>query len=148
MDLDETDKRILHELLKNSRHSYRQIADDIGISTGTVLKRVQNMESQKIIQGYSANLDHKKLGYEITAIIEVTASNGKLEEVEKKIARLPNIYGVYDTTGSPDAIILGSFKDTDELGKFTKSLLGMPFVSRTNTHVVLNKIKEDSRAIV
>lgn len=145
MKLDDLDKRILYELLNNSNRSYRQLAVDLKIAPGTVLKRIKDMESQGIIEDYSIVIDHKKLNPKITAIIEITTSGGKLEEMEKKISRLSNIYCVYNTTGSPDAVIIGAFKDTDDLGKFTKNLLGMPFVSRTNTLVVLKKVKEDFR---
>lgn len=145
MALDDLDRRILKELLNNSNRSYRQLAVDLNIAPGTVLNRIKEMEKQGIIEGYSVIIDHKKLASKITAIIELTTSGGKLEEMERKISRLANIYGVYNTTGSPDAVIIGTFKDTDDLGRFTKELLGMPFVSRTNTLVVLKKVKEDFR---
>ena len=145
MVLDDLDIRVLKELLNNSNRSYRQLAVDLSIAPGTVLKRIKDMEKQGIIQGYTIVIDHKKLSSKITALIEITTSGGKLEEMERKISRLSNIYGVYNTTGSPDAVIIGTFKDTDDLGKFTKNLLGMPFVSRTNTLVVLKKVKEDFR---
>ena len=144
---DELDERILGELLKNARRSYNQLADQLGISTGTVLKRIKDMESEGIIQKYSAILDNKKRGYEITAIVEVTARKGRLTEMENSIAMLPSICAVYDTTGSADAILIGKFKHSDELSGFIKQVLGMPSVERTNTHLVLNTIKEDFRLL-
>lgn len=147
MDIDDLDRRILEELLKNSKRSYRQLADMLDIAPGTVLKRMKDMESKGIIKGYSVVVDHGKLGSQITALIEITSSGGKLEEMGKKLSKLENIYGVYETTGSPDAIIIGKFRDTDELGKFARYLLGLPSVSRTNTHVVLNTAKEDFRIL-
>lgn len=148
MEVDDLDRSILAELLKNSKRSYRQLADNLGIAPGTVLKRIKEMESKGIIMGYSILVDHNKLGSQIVALIEIMSSGGKLEEMGKKISKLPNIYGVYETTGSPDAIIIGKFKDTDELGKFARFLLGLPSVSRTNTHVVLNTVKEDFRTLI
>jgi DNA-binding Lrp family transcriptional regulator len=148
MAVDDLDKRILEELLKNSKRSYRQLADDLEIAPGTVLKRIKEMESKGIIKGYSIIVDQGKLGSQIIALIEIISSGGKLEEMGKKIAKFPNIYGVYETTGSPDAIIIGKFGDTDELGKFARYLLGLPSVSRTNTHVVLNTVKEDFRVLI
>ncbi len=147
MEIDDLDRRILEELLKNSKRSYRQLADDLDIAPGTVLKRIKDMESNGIIKGYSVVVDHSKLGSQIIALIEIISSGGKLEEMGKKLEKLENIYGVYETTGSPDAIIIGKFKDTDELGKFARYLLGLPSVSRTNTHVVLNTVKEDFRLL-
>ncbi|MGB9003862.1 MAG: Lrp/AsnC family transcriptional regulator [Nitrosotalea sp.] len=148
MAVDDLDKRILEELLKNSKRSYRQLADELEIAPGTVLKRIKDMESKGIIKGYSIIVDQSKLGSQIIALIEIISSGGKLEEMGKKLSKLPNLYGIYETTGSPDAIIIGKFHDTDELGKFARHLLGLPSVSRTNTHVVLNTVKEDFRMLL
>ena len=147
MENDDLNERILDELLKNSRRSYNQLADQLGISTGTVLKRIKDMESKGIIQRYSAILDNKKRGYEITAIVEVSAAKGRLTEMENSIAKIPSICAVYDTTGTADAILIGKFKHTDELSGFIKELLSLPSVERTSTHLVLNTIKEDFRLL-
>jgi len=103
------------------------------------------METEGIIRGYAALLDHEKLGYELTVVTEITVSKGRLLEVENEIARLPNVCCVYDVTGLIDAAIIAKFHNREELGKFTKRLLAIPFVERTNTHVVLTSIKEDFR---
>jgi len=147
MHLDETDVKILKALTLDARLSSRQIAKQCGVSIGTVLSRIKRMENEGIIRGYSALLDHEKLGYELTVISEITVSKGRLLEVENEIARLPNVCCVYDVTGLIDAVIIAKFKNREELGKFTKRLLAIPFVERTNTHVVLTSIKEDFRLI-
>ena len=145
MHLDETDVEILKALTLDARLSSRQIAKQCGVSIGTVLSRIKRMENEGIIRGYSALLDHEKLGYELTVVSEITVSKGRLLEVENEIARLPNVCCVYDVTGLIDAIIVAKFKNREELGKFTKRLLAIPYVERTNTHVVLTSIKEDFR---
>jgi DNA-binding Lrp family transcriptional regulator len=145
MHLDETDVEILKALTLDARLSSRQIAKQCGVSIGTVLSRIKRMENEGIIRGYSALLDHEKLGYELTVVSEITVSKGRLLEVENEIARLPNVCCVYDVTGLIDAVIIAKFKNREELGKFTKRLLAIPYVERTNTHVVLTSIKEDFR---
>ena len=145
--MDETDVKILKALTLDARLSSRQIAKQCGVSIGTVLSRIKRMENEGIIRGYSALLDHEKLGYELTVVSEITVSKGRLLEVENEIARLPNVCCVYDVTGLIDAVIIAKFKNREELGKFTKRLLAIPFVERTNTHVVLTSIKEDFRII-
>jgi len=147
MHLDETDVEILKALTLDARLSSRQIAKQCGVSIGTVLSRIKRMENEGIIRGYSALLDHEKLGYELTVVSEITVSKGRLLEVENEIARLPNVCCVYDVTGLIDAMIVAKFHNREELGKFTKRLLAIPFVERTNTHVVLTSIKEDFRII-
>lgn len=147
MELDEFDKRLLAELLRDARRSYRQLADTLHVSTGTVLKHIKDMERNGMIKGYSAILEHRMLGYTITIVMEVTMSKGKLLEMEREIAKVPNVCAVYDTTGTTDAMIVAKFKSIDELSNFTKHVLSLPYVERTNTHVVLNTIKEDFRLL-
>jgi len=147
MSLDDTDVRILRALTSEARLSSRQIAKRCGVSIGTVLSRMKKMEKKGIIIGYSALLDHEKIGYELTVVSEITVSKGRLLEMENEIARLPNVCCVYDVTGLVDALIVAKFKNREELSKFTKRLLALPYVERTNTHVVLTTIKEDFRII-
>lgn len=145
MRLDETDAKILKALTLDARLSSRQIAKRCGVSIGTVLSRIKKMKNEGIIKGYSALLDHEKLGYELTVVSEITVSKGRLLEMENEIARLQNVCCVYDVTGLIDAVIIAKFRNREELGKFTKRLLALPYVERTNTHVVLTTIKEDFR---
>jgi DNA-binding Lrp family transcriptional regulator len=57
------------------------------------------------------------------------------------------VCGVYDVTGLTDAIVVAKFKKREDLSQFTKHLLTLPFVERTNTHVVLTTVKEDFRLV-
>jgi len=147
MGLDETNVKILKALTEDARLSSRQIAKQCGISIGTALSRTRKMEEEGIIKGYAALLDQEKLGYELTVMTEITVSKGRLLEMENEIARIPHVCCVYDLTGLSDAAIIAKFKSREELSKFTKRLLSLPFVERTNTHVVLTTIKEDFRIV-
>jgi DNA-binding Lrp family transcriptional regulator len=147
MQLDETDVKILKTLVADARLSSRQIAKQCGISIGTALSRTRKMEDEGIIKGYTALLDQEKLGYELTVVTEITVSKGRLLEMENEIARIPNVCCVYDLTGLSDAAIIAKFRSREELSKFTKRMLSLPYVERTNTHVVLATIKEDFRII-
>ena len=142
---DEIDKKIVNEYLQDSRLSYREIAKRLGLAVGTIMTRTKKLELQGIIKDYTVILDHNKLGYDLTAITEITVSKGKLIEMEKEIAKMKVTCAVYDVTGNNDAIIIAKFKNRQELNQFTKKLLSMPFVERTNTHIVLDTIKEDFR---
>ena len=144
---DQTDVEILKAVVSDARLSGRQIAQKVGVSTATVLSKIRGMEQRGIIKGYTASLDQGKLGYELTVITEITVSKGRLLEMESEIARLPNVCCVYDLTGLSDAVIIAKFKKREDLSKFTKKLLSLPYVERTNTHVVLTTIKEDFRII-
>jgi len=142
---DDIDRKIINEYLQDSRLSYREVAKRLGLAVGTVMTRTKKLESNGIIEGYSAILNHTKLGYELTAITEIKVSKGKLIEMEKEIAKMKATCAVYDVTGDNDAIIIAKFKNRTELNQFTKKLLLLSFVERTNTHIVLDTIKEDFR---
>jgi DNA-binding Lrp family transcriptional regulator len=145
--LSDTDLKILQVLLEDARFSSRQIAKKVGVSVGTVLSRIKRMEDEGLIKGYSVIMNHEKLGYELTVVMEVTVSKGRLVEMEGEIAKIPNVCTVYDVTGLTDAFIIAKFKTREELGKFTKRLLALPYIERTNTHVVLTTVKEDFRLL-
>jgi len=145
MNLDETDEKILKNLLVDARQSARQLSLKLGMSTVTVLSRIKKLEKEKIIQGYTAIINHEKIGYSLTAIIEIIAKNDKIMDIEDEISKFENVCGVYDITGSTDTIIIAKFKERNELSKFVKSLAVIPNVENTITHVVLNTTKEDFR---
>ncbi len=145
--LDEIDKKILAELLLDSKRSYRELAKAIGISAATVINHVQRLESAGVIQEYTVMLDFERLGYELTVVTEMTVSRGKLLETQGEIAKLPYVCAVYDVTGEIDSIVIAKFRNRRDLSEFPKDLLSMPFVERTNTHVVLNTMKEDFRML-
>jgi DNA-binding Lrp family transcriptional regulator len=147
MVLNETDAKILQVLLGDARFSSRQVAKKVGVSVGTVLSRIKRLEDEGLVKGYSVIMDHEKLGYQLTVVMEITVSKGRLVEMENEIAKNSNVCCVYDVTGLTDAFIIAKFKSREELGKFTKRLLALPYIERTNTHVVLTTVKEDFRLI-
>jgi len=145
--MDEIDERILKNLLVDARLSARQLALKLGMSTVTILSRIKKLEKQKIIKGYTSTLDHEKLGYDLTAVIEIIAKKDKITLVEDKLAEMENVCAVYDITGSTDTLLVAKFKGRGELSKFVKDLSSIPNVENTITHLVLNTIKEDFRII-
>lgn len=148
MSIDDSDMKILRELAKDSRLSFRTMGKKLGLATTTVIHRYEKMKKDGVIKYSSVIIDHEKLGYDIVAMIELVVSKGKLVDVEERIAKKHNVYAVYDITGDMDAVILARFKDRKELNDFVKSLLATEFVERTNTHLVLNVVKEDLNATI
>ncbi len=147
VEMDDLDRKICQAYLTDARLSYRELAHKLGVSTTTVQSRTLKLEKSGIIRGYSAVFDHEKVGYQLTAITEVSVSKGKLLELEREVAKIPQVLAVYDVTGLTDAIVIAKFKSRDDLSKFTKTLLAMPFIERTNTHIVLTTVKEDFRLL-
>lgn len=143
--LDGADLAILRNLMVDARISARQLALKLGMSTVTVISRMRRLEQERIIRGYTVMIDHEKLGYSLTAIIEIEAKNDKVLNIEGRIARFENVCGVYDITGKSDTVLVAKFKGRDELSRFVKKLAAIPNVKNTVTHVVLNTAKEDFR---
>jgi DNA-binding Lrp family transcriptional regulator len=146
--LDELDNKIIKEMESDARRSLRKIAKKMGISITTLSGRISNLEKSGVIKGYTAIIDPEAVGFDLTAIIEIIVSKGRLLEVEKEISKMKHVSAVYDITGSTDALIIAKFRKRSEMSGFIKSLLTMNYVERTNTHVALNVIKEDFRVEV
>lgn len=146
-ELDELDRKILQAYLLDARLSFRELGHKLGVSTTTIQSRTNKLEKAGIIRGYSAIYDHEKIGFQLTAITEVSVAKGKLLELEREVAKMSQVMAVYDVTGLTDAIVIAKFKSREDLSKFTKALLAMLFVERTNTHIVLTTVKEDFRLL-
>ncbi|MGC9211611.1 MAG: Lrp/AsnC family transcriptional regulator [Nitrososphaeria archaeon] len=140
--IDDVDLKILGMLCRNAKTPVRDIAKAVGVSIGTVHNKIKKLEKEGYIRSYTANVDWNKLGYSITAVIELVVSGGKLLEIEKKVSEFSNVVSVYDVTGESDVIILAKFRSHEELSAFTKTLLSIQNVDRTNTHIVLTILKE------
>ncbi len=143
--MNELNLKILRILSTDGRKSFRYISEQLGKSPITIKNHIEEMEEAGIIKNYGIQLDYEKIGYDIIALIEITVSKGKMLEVEKKIANNPNVFAVYDITGTHDAIVLARFKRRADLSEMIKNEIhASTFVERTNTHIVLNVIKENN----
>jgi DNA-binding Lrp family transcriptional regulator len=145
--MDELDDKILEKLNENARRSYREIARELNISLTTVSNRIKKMEDQKIIERYIPLINQEKIGYDLTAIINVKISHGKLIEVQERISKDTHVSGVYDITGDWDSLIIAHFKDRRDLNGFIKGVLSMANVEKTNTQLVLNIVKNEKRVL-
>ncbi|MHA1214205.1 MAG: Lrp/AsnC family transcriptional regulator [Candidatus Hodarchaeales archaeon] len=141
--IDEVDMKIVNKLKEDCRKSYRTLGVEMGLAPGTISTRVNKMVEKGIIKNFSAVINYEKIGYELTSIIEIVVSKGKLIETEQEIAKFPEVCAVYDSTGTTDIIIIAKVKNRSELSHLIKTLLAMRYIERTNTHVVLTTVKED-----
>jgi len=143
--IDQLDTMILTRLEDDGRIPFRQMAAEFHASTSTISARVSRLEEAGVITGYSVNVNFDALGYDLTAVVDVRVSKGKLSQMEAEIANLPGVCMVYDVTGDSDCIVIAKFRKREDLSKFAKLLLAMPFVEHSNTHVVLSTVKESLR---
>ena len=146
--LDDLDRSILEELNADARRSHREIAHRLKVSPTTVSARVSRLEAQGTIRGYIPVLDDEQLGWDLWAVVGVRILKGRLREVEERLAKDPRAYVIFDVTGDYDALLIGRFRDRRDLDRFVKHALQDPHVERSNTQVVLNRVKEDRRVPV
>ena len=148
MILNEIDSELLVQLSKNGKASQRALAKETGAALGTVNAHVKQLENRKIIKGYFANIDPEKVGFKLTAIINLRIKKGTLIDVQASIAKHSRVFGVYDVTGEWDSLILARFKDREEMDKFIKTTLSQKHIERTSTSLVLNTVKEEPRVML
>ncbi|MEW6035475.1 MAG: Lrp/AsnC family transcriptional regulator [Candidatus Micrarchaeota archaeon] len=139
--LDGLDRKLLQELVRNSKRSYRTLAKDLGMSPAAIIDRVRALEKKGYITGYGCRLDYLKLGFEFMAIVEISVAGRDLLGAERRIAQLENVAAVWDTTGEYDAIAILMCRNRDELSSTVKSILALKDVEATNTNIVLNVVK-------
>lgn len=145
--MDDLDEKILEKLNENARKSYREIARELNVSLTTVANRIKKLEDEKVIERYIPVINQEKIGYDLTAIINVKISHGKLLEVQERISKDSHVSGVYDITGEWDSLIIARFKDRRDLNGFIKGVLSMANVEKTNTQLVLNIVKNEKRVL-
>ena len=148
MKLNYNDSELLKHLSKNGKASQRELAEVTGLALGTVSNHLKVLEKNKIIKGYSANIDPEKVGFTLSATIHLRITKGKIMDVQASIAKHPRVYIVYDITGEWDSLVLARFKDREEMDEFIKTTLSQKNIERTSTSLVLNNVKEEMRVII
>ena len=148
MALNYKDSELLKHLSKNGKASQRELAEVTGLALGTVSNHLKVLEKNKIIKGYSANIDPEKVGFTLSATIHLRITKGKIMDVQASIAKHPRVYIVYDITGEWDSLVLARFKDREEMDEFIKTTLSQKNIERTTTSLVLNNVKEEMRVII
>ncbi|MDT7872030.1 MAG: Lrp/AsnC family transcriptional regulator [Sulfolobaceae archaeon] len=145
VEIDTVDRKLLIELLKDSRVSLRKLAEEMNVSPATLHNRLFRLVQEGVIKGFTALIDYSKLGYSLTSIIMAKVDGKHLVEFEREIANLDNVIAVYDIVGEYDVAVIAKFRSVEDLDNFLKSLLKNPKVERTHTSIVLNVVKEDPR---
>lgn len=143
--MDKLDHQIIHALNTNARKSFRYIAKELKVSLSTISNRVKRLENDGIIERYIPVVNKEKIGYDLTAAINIKLTHGKLIEVQEKISKDTHVSAVYDITGDWDSLVIAHFKDRRDLNSFIKRILSIENVERSNTQLVLNIVKDEKR---
>ncbi len=148
MAINFKDSELLSQLSKNGKASQRDLSKETGLALGTVNTHIKKLEKEKIIKGYFADIDPEKVGFNLTAIINLRIKKGTLMDVQATIANHSRVFGIYDVTGEWDSLILARFKNREEMDNFIKTTLSQKHIERTSTSLVLNTVKEEPRIIL
>ena len=122
--------------------SLRSVAEEIGVSLGTVSNRLKRLEDTGVVKGYRVEIDPDKVGWGLTVVVGLRIENGRLLELQRLISKDSRVLGVYDVTGEFDSMILARAKDRSDLDDLSKTVLSMDGIMRSVTHFVLNTVKE------
>ncbi len=145
MKIEELDRKILRVLNRDARMSFRRIAKELRISPTTLYNKVKKLERSGVLKGYIPLINKESLGYDLMAIISLRVRQEKDIEVQKAIAKFPQVGAVYEVTGDWDLILVCYFKGRDDLTNFLKKELPLSNIERAMTHLVLNVVKEEKR---
>jgi Lrp/AsnC family transcriptional regulator for asnA, asnC and gidA len=146
--INDLEKKILMSLNKDARKSFREVAKEIGTSTTTIYNNVKKLEASGVLEGYVPAVNEGLLGYTHTAVIMLRIAQGKLQKVYDIVNQYPEVREIYDVTGDWDTILICFFKTRQDLDRFLKINLTIPYVQRVLTYVVLNVIKDEKRAFI
>jgi DNA-binding Lrp family transcriptional regulator len=140
--LDELNLAILAELEKNARITVSELARRLGSPNSTIRDRIQRLEQDKVIRGYTAIIDPRKLGLGIKAVIKVRrAQNVSLEDSLYEPAKLLEVTSVQALTGDTDELITVYARDVDDLKEIIYHKVGsLPGLSWLSTGIVLDEV--------
>ena len=135
--MDDLDRRIIELLQVNGRASNARVAREVGVSEGTVRRRLRRLVQDEIVRVVAVP-DPEKMGYNTVALIGVQADPDKQDDVATRLAELPETQYVALTTGSFDIFVWVALASSEELGNFLRHKVGpTPGVRRTETFVNL-----------
>lgn len=135
--MDDLDRSIVRLLQINGRASNARIARDVGVSEGTVRRRLRRLVQDETIRVVAVP-DPAKMGYNTVALVGIQADPDKTDDVADHLAQLPETEYVSLTTGSFDIFIWVALPNSEQLGSFLRRKVGVtPGVRHTETFVNL-----------
>jgi len=144
MQLDATDRRILHLLQREGRLSNADLAERINLSPSACHRRVQRLETSGVIAGYVALLDARRIGKPTTVFVEITLSSQSdevLEGFERAVARIPDVLECHLMAGTADFLLKLAVADTEDFARIHRRYLArLPGVVRMQSSFSLREV--------
>lgn len=103
--LDATDWRLLEALQSDGRASYAELARAVSMSASAVTERVRRLEEAGVITGYTAVIDHERIGLPVLALVRLRYPHGNYKPFRDLLAATPEILEAHHVTGD-DCFVL------------------------------------------
>ena len=150
--LDRLDRRILNLVQENNLLSHRVIADNVGLSTPAVTRRLQRLRKIGVIRKDVSLLDAPSLGRPLAVIAEVLLHSERIQDIDslrKVFLDCPQVQHCYYVTGEADFVLVFSLRDMTEYEQLTRQLFfDSDNVRRFRTLVAMETIKATSDVVI
>ena len=144
--LDDIDIIIIDILQKNGRTRRNDLAQAVELSIPSVSERMKKLEENGIITGYTAFIDPKKVGKDITAFISVTVDSSKHYSSFLDHAKATDeILEIHSVTGTGTHLIKVRTENTSTLEKLLSKIQAWSGIVNTTTSIVLSTMKETNK---
>ena len=144
--LDELDRRIVDVLSVDARVSNRRIADQLGVTEGTIRGRIKRLEEGGAIR-LTAVTNVVFAGSPRLVLIGIQAQHGELKALCQKIAAMPEIDCVILMLGRFDILAIGLFGALEDIVEIVNNrIVALPGVQRVETSIAVKTLKHDHRA--
>ncbi|MFI7498960.1 Lrp/AsnC family transcriptional regulator [Streptomyces sp. NPDC049687] len=138
--LDKLDRALLRELQRDARKTNRELADSTHVVPSTSLMRVRSLRNRGVITGFHAAVDLDLIGRGVQALISVKIkppSRRVIETFREWVVQLPEVIGVFVTSGSTDFLVHVAMPSSDDLYSFViDRLTQRPEVADVQTNLV------------
>jgi Lrp/AsnC family leucine-responsive transcriptional regulator len=150
MWLDKNERDILHILQTDGRISNVELAERVGLSESPCFRRVKSLEESGLIQGYSANLDQRQLGLQVTAFVQVSLDkqdDKKRRDFLTRVETEEHIVECHAMSGSHDYLLKVLAHSMDHFSEISmQRILKFPGVKNMESNFSLMVTKQ-SRAM-
>lgn len=110
------DQQILDLLVEDARRSASEIGREVGLSPAAAKRRIDRLEESGLIRGYTAVLDHTRLGSRLEAFTELRFAPGtQVADIDEAVGHLPEVVESFTLAGEPDALVRLRVDDVDHL---------------------------------
>ena len=133
--MDKIDKKLVTLLQDNARMPLKALAEQVFLSSPAVSARIERLEEEGIIQGYEAKTNQLKIGYHITAFINLEVAPARKPEFYPFIQSCPSVVECNCVTGNYSMLLKVVFPSTMELDAFIGQLQQF---GRTSTQIVFS----------